>query len=204
MTARSFVLCCVGVLAITAVTACGDPLQVKANLATIDDTLSVYGLSEAPPSGPSALNTFLPAVVRTDPSQNYDVVFDIKPNGLGQPTAYIYPPRAVSGFFGSAGIIKETTKSFDQITQAPVSGYNDSTAVEIKAGDVLVIQAMSYACAGQIVPGRRFIYSKMVIDSVNYTPFNATTNPSGSTIYFRMRVDPNCGFISFANGVPTF
>jgi hypothetical protein len=203
MTARSFVLCCVGVVAIAAATACGDPLQVKATLNTIEDTLAVYGLSEAPPSGPTALNTFVPSAVRTDPSQNYDVVFDIKPNASGQPTAYIYPPRAV-GLFGSAGIIKDSTQSYDQITQAPVSGYNDSTAVPIKAGDVLVIQAASYACAAQLVTARRFIYSKLVIDSVNYTPFNATTNPAGSTIYFRMRVDPNCGFISFANGLPTF
>jgi hypothetical protein len=130
------------------------------------------------------------------------VAFDIKPDQAGQPTAYIYPPRAV-GLFGSAGVIK-ATQSYDQVTQAPVSGYNDSTAVPIKAGDVLLIQAASYACAGQLISARRFIYSKLMIDSVNYTPYNADTNPGGNTIYFHMRVDPNCGFISFASGLPSF
>jgi hypothetical protein len=203
MTARSFVLSCVGVLAAIAVMACGDPLQVKANLNTIDDTLAVFGLSDAPPSGPTALNTFVPRVVRLDPSQNYDVAFDIKRDQSGERTAYVYPARVV-GQFGTAGIIKETTQSYEQITRAPVTGYGDTTAVAIKAGDVLLIQAASYACAGQLISARRFIYSKMVIDSVHYDLFDPSTNPSGNTIYFRMRVNPNCGFISLETGLPTF
>jgi hypothetical protein len=202
MTARLFVLC-MGALAVAAATACGDPLQVKANLDTIDDTLAVFGLSEAPPSGPSALNTFVPRAVRTDPAQNYDVVFDIRPDSAGARTAYILP-AAVVGPFGSSGIIKETAQSYDEIVKAPVTGYNDSTAVPIKAGDVLVVQAGSAACAGQIVQARRFIYSKLVIDSVNYSAFDPINNPNGSTIYFRMRVDPNCGFLSLASGLPSY
>jgi hypothetical protein len=202
MTARLLLLC-VGVLGVAGTTACDDPLRAKATLDNTDYIATVYGLSEAPVNGPSAVNTFLPRAVRTDPSQNYDVVFDIRPDSQGTPTAYILPPRAV-GLFGGAGIIKDTTRSYDEITQAPVRGYDDSTAVAIAAGDVLLVQAASFACASQLISDRQVIYSKMMIDSVNYSAYDPDTNPGGSTIHFHMRVDPNCGFISFADGLPTF
>ena len=194
---------CVAVAAACAVAACSNPFAVKATVNTIDDTVAVYGLSEAPTNGPTAINTFIPKVVRVDPSQNYDIVFDIRADSSGQPTAYALPPRAV-GFFGGGGIQKDTTRTFAQITQAPVTGYNDSTALPIRAGDVLLVQSLSYACTSQIISARQFIYSKIVIDSVHYTPFDPVTTPNGSTIYLRLRVDPNCGFISFADGLPTF
>lgn len=202
MTARLLLLC-VGVLAVAATTACGDPFKATATVQNIDDTLALYGLSEAPANGPTGINTFVPRAVRADPSQNYDILFDIRPDSTGARAAYILPPRAV-GLFGSAGIIKDSTESFEAITQAPVRGYDDSTAVPIKAGDVLLVQAASFACASQLITDRRVIYSKIVIDSVNYSPFDPDTNPAGSTIHLRMRVDPNCGFISFADGLPGF
>ncbi|HEX6536542.1 MAG TPA: hypothetical protein VF041_18270 [Gemmatimonadaceae bacterium] len=202
MTARLLLLC-VGAIAVALTTACGDPLRAKATLDNADLDAAVFGLTEAPVNGPSAVNTFVPGVVRTDPSQNYDVVFDIRPDSQGTPTAYMLPPRAV-GLFGGAGIIKDTTHAFDEITQAPVRGYDDSTAVPIKAGDVLLVQAASFACASQLISDRQVIYSKFVIDSVNYSSYDPDTNPGGSTIHFHMRVDRNCGFISFADGLPTF
>lgn len=202
MTSRLLLLC-VGAIAVALTTACGDPLRAKATLNTADLDASAYGLSEAPVSGPSAVNTFIPGVVRTDPSQNYDIVFDIHPDSQGTPTAYMLPPRTV-GLFGGAGILKDSVHTFEEITQAPVRGYDDSTAVPIRAGDVLLVQAASFACASQLISDRQVIYSKFVIDSVNYSPYDPDTNPAGSTIYFRMRVDPNCGFISFADGLPTF
>jgi hypothetical protein len=191
-----------GAVAIVAIAACKDPFEVKASAEVFEDTLVVYGLSAVPPEAPTALNTFDGIAVRTDPAQNYDVVFDIRVDPeSGDTTAYVLPPRAVGGF-STAGIRKET-RAFDEIERAPTSGYNDSTAVPIQAGDVLLVQAASYACRGQIISARLYIYSKIEIDSIKASPpFDAATNPAGSTIYFRMRADPNCGFVSFADGVP--
>jgi hypothetical protein len=112
------------------------------------------------------------------------------------------PPSAV-GVFAIAGL-QLATKPYDQITQAPVNGYDDSTAVPIKAGDVLLVQSQNYTCTSQVVQQRLFIYSKIVIDSVfgDVVANPATQTPR--TLYYRMRVDPNCGFISFAAGRPTF
>ena len=92
------------------------------------------------------------------------------------------------------------------ITQAPTTGYDDSTAVRIKPGDVLLLQAFSVAsgCTAQLISARQVIYAKMVIDSINTSVYDPISNPQGNTIYLRMRVDPNCGFLSFADGIPTF
>ena len=98
----------------------------------------------------------------------------------------------------------DSTQTFDAITQAPNVPYNDSTVVPLKPGTILIIQALSNACTVQLTTAQQFIYSKIVIDSINYTPFDGFTNPAGNTIYFRIRVDPNCGFRSFKDGLPTF
>ena len=174
-----FLLCTVAAL-----TSCGDPTRVRARLEPVSDTLTVFALSGTPLSVPTALNTALRQVVRADPAFNYDVVFDINEAGR----AVIYPPLLV-GPFGSAGIQKSTLP-FDQLLEAPVSGYDASAAVEVNPGETVVIRAASTACAREL---NAFIYSKLVVDSVNTTV---------RTIHFRLRVDPNCGFRSFAEGIP--
>jgi hypothetical protein len=202
MSARPLVLT-LGVLAVTAVSACGNPFALKPNTDNIADTLAVYGLSGAPANGPTAINTFGPTLVATSATTHYDIVFDIRPDSAGNPQAYALPPRAVASF-GSAGFVVDSTQPFDAITQAPNVTYNDSTIVPLKAGTILIVQALSNACTVQLVASQQFIYSKIIIDSVNYTPFDGFTNPSGNTIYLRILVDPNCGFRSFKPGLPTF
>jgi hypothetical protein len=63
---------------------------------------------------------------------------------------------------------------------------------------VLLVQSTSSQCAAQGVQARTFIYAKIVIDSIFYD--GASRNPR--TIWYRMRNDPNCGFISFLDGIP--
>jgi len=202
MPARPLVLT-FGALAVLAAAACGNPFALNATLDVIADTLAVYGLTQAPTNAPTAVNTFGPQLVTTSPTSHYDVVFDIRPDSAGNPQAYAEPPRAVASF-GTAGFVVDSTQAFDAITFAPNVPYNDSTVVPLKPGTVLVVQALSTACAVNLVASQQFIYSKIVIDSINYTPFDAFTNPDGNTIHFRIVVDPNCGFRSFKEGLPRF
>jgi hypothetical protein len=51
------------------------------------------------------------------------------------------------------------------------------------------------------VQARTFLYAKVVIDSIFYD--NAAPPHTPRTIWYRMRNDPNCGFVSFLDGVPT-
>ncbi|HEY7894621.1 MAG TPA: hypothetical protein VIC24_06950 [Gemmatimonadaceae bacterium] len=187
----------------TAASACGNPFAITPTTPTITDTLAVYGLTDAPPNGPTAVNTFGPTLVTTSATSHYDIVFDIRQDSAGNPQAYALPPKAVASF-GTAGFVVDSTQAFDAIQFAPNVPYNDSTIVPLKAGTIVVVQALSAACSVQLVAAQQFIYSKIVIDSINYTPFNGFTNPAGNTIYFRIKVDPNCGFRSFKDGLPTF
>jgi hypothetical protein len=174
--------------------ACADPFATKATLPTIDDTAAVFALTGAPESAPTAINITFPRAVITTPSENYDVVFDIRHD-----SAFAFPPHAVGAAL-SAGF-QIVSRPYDAITQAPLSGYNDSTPQFIKAGDVLIVRSSSVQCANQGIQERTFLYAKVVIDSIFYDDATAPHIPR--TIWYRLRNDPNCGFLSFLDGIPT-
>ena len=174
--------------------ACADPLATTATLATIDDTAAVFALTGAPESAPTAINITFPRAVIATPGENYDVVFDIRHD-----SAFAYPPHAIAVTL-TAGL-QRATQPYESITEAPTAGYDDTLPVFIKAGDVLLVQSTSAQCATQGVQARLFIYAKVVIDSIFYD--EATSPHTPRTIWYRMRNDPNCGFISFLDGIPT-
>ena len=176
-----------------AAAACANPLATTATLATIDDTAAVYALTGAPESGPTAINVTFPRAVIATPGEHYDVVFDIRHD-----SAFAYPPHAIGAIL-TAGL-QLSAQSFGAITQAPTSGYNDTLPVFIQAGSVLLVQSTSSQCSSQSVAARTFIYAKIVIDSIFYDEAAAPHIPR--TIWYRLRNDPNCGFISFADGIP--
>ena len=172
-----------------------DPFETKATLATIDDTAAVFALTGAPESAPTAINITFPRAVIATPGENYDVVFDIRHD-----SAFAYPPHAI-GVDAHGRRCSSRPQPYDAITQAPSTGYNDTLPVFIKAGDVLLVQSTSAQCATQGVQARTFLYAKMVIDSIFYDEATAPHTPR--TIWYRMRNDPNCGFLSFLDGIPT-
>lgn len=164
--------------------ACGDATGPEAQLEVRTDTLVARAFTGATTSDATALNALNSRVVRTDLTSGYDVVFDL--NQAGKPV--LYPAGAIANV-GRAGLQKATVP-FEQLLEAPATGYDETTIVTAEVGDVYVLRTAPAACSFNIRP---FIYSKMVIDSVN------TTN---RTIHFRLTVDPNCGFRSFAEGIP--
>jgi len=183
MIARSFrYLPLLGAVLLAA--ACGDATGPKAQLEVRTDTLIARAFTGATTSDATALNALTSRVVRTDLTSGYDVVFDL--DQAGKPV--LYPAGAIPNI-GRAGLQKATVP-FEQLLEAPATGYDESTIVTADVGDVYVIRTAPAACSINIRP---FIYSKIVIDSVN------TTN---RTIHFRLTVDPNCGFRSFAEGIP--
>ena len=83
-------------------------------------------------------------------------------------------------------------RTFDLVTEAPAVGYvYDSTAYTVKAGDVIVAASNSPACTSEFYPT---IYAKLTVDSVRL---------SERRIFLRVGLDPNCGFRSFAPGIPS-
>jgi hypothetical protein len=173
--------------------ACGDPTNLRASGYTSVDTLSVFALTGTPPSYPSAISILAGQPVRVDGFGAFDVAFDIDPNGR----AIMYPVKLVIASPGAARPVglQKLAALFDSVTEAPSSGYNTETSVAVAPGETVVIQSAHNGsqdiCQFALSP---YIYAKIAVDSVNLAT---------RTLYLRMGVDPNCGFRSFAEGIPT-
>ncbi len=197
-----------GALAAAAAGACSGPTQTIATQDNVFDTAGVYALTGAPESGPTGVATLTllgpsfygPSPVRAVPGAHYDVVFDIHDT-----TAVALPPGLV-GFTGAltAGL-QISLQPYDSMLVSPTLGYSDSTAITIHAGTRFYVQSLTSnpTCSVQSVAARRYIYSKFIIDSINFSPYDPITAPNGRTIYYRMVVDPNCGFLGLDTGVPS-
>jgi len=193
-----FVTLCVGLAAAAAAGACTDPTRLTARFDTLQDTLVAFAMSGTPSTYPSALAAAVqadddpsgePAVVRVGGAIPFDVAFDIDAEG----NAVVYPLKLVVSDFGGQRRIglQRSTTPFDAVLRAPAGGYAYDSAMVARPGEALVIEAqLAPYCANDLL---RTIYAKLTVDSVDV---------GARTIYFRVGVDPNCGFRSFAPGIP--
>lgn len=173
--------------------ACGGPTNLKANLSTSTDSLTVWALSGTPPSYPSGVSLVGRQVVRVDGSASFDVALDIDANG----NAVIYPVRLVVSTPGGGRPVglQKVAGIFDSVTAAPKTGFETDSALVMAPGEVVTIQSphnqSQDICQFAISP---YLYAKIVADSVNL---------ASRTVFIRVGFDPNCGFSSLAVGVPT-
>lgn len=173
------------VLVLAALAACGDPIRIRAQFETVEDTVTVFAVTGTPVIAPAALSTVRHEAVRIETTRDFDIVFDI--NQAGE--AVLYPVQLVGGSPGTTGILK-ATQGFDAIVEAPRDGYVTEDPTVLTVGEVVLIEAEPVFCAGTINP---WIYSKLVVDEIDVTT---------RTVVVRMVVDPNCGFRSLDEGVP--
>lgn len=191
MKARLALLATISV--VVGLNACGDPTNLKASGLNSVDTLSVFALSGTPPSYPSGLNALARQPVRVDGNANFDVAFDIDNAG----NTIVYPVKLVVSQPGGNRPVgmQLLTALFDSVAQAPKDGYQADTGVVVAPGQTLVIQSQHNfsgdICQFALNPN---IYAKIAVDSVNL---------ASRTLFLRLGLDPNCGFRSFAEGLPT-
>jgi len=174
------------------ISACGDPTGLKASLLNSVDTLSVFALSGTPPNYPSGLAFLSHQSVHVDGFGAFDIAFDINADG----NAVVYPVKLIVASGSPRPVaMQKIGEAFDSVAEAPKTGYQSDSALVALPGETIVVQSAHNAaadlCQFAINPN---IYAKIGVDSVNLT---------SRTIYFRMRLDPNCGFRSFAEGLPT-
>jgi hypothetical protein len=174
------------------ISACGDPTALKASLLNSVDTLSVFALSGTPPNYPSGIAIVSRQPVHVDGFAAFDVAFDI--NGDGN--TVIYPVKLIVASGSSRPVaLQKIALPFESVAEAPKTGYESDSALVAVPGETIVVQSAHNAaadlCQFAINPN---IYAKFAVDSVNL---------SSRTIYLRMGLDPNCGFRSFAEGLPT-
>ncbi len=173
--------------------ACGDPTSIKASLPTSVDTLLVYALSGTPPTYPSGVTIIGKHAVRVDGLAGFDVAFDIDASGK----AVIYPVKLVVNTPGGSRPVglQKVPGSFATVLEAPQSGYDNDTPLVIAPGETATIKAAHNGsqdvCQFALSP---YLFAKIGVDSVN---------TASRIIYFQLGLDPNCGFRSFASGIPT-
>jgi hypothetical protein len=180
-------------LSVVGLGACRDPLELEAIRETAVDTLSVFAMSGTPPGYPNALTITARQTVPISSFGGFDVAFDIDASNR----AVIHAARRVissGGFVPTVGL-QIVPGTFESVLEAPRTGYKVDSTVVALAGDVIVLEAQHNGggdlCTFTISPN---VYAKISIDSIF---------PSTRTIWFRLGTDLNCGFRSFAPGIPT-
>jgi hypothetical protein len=175
---------------VAALNACGNPNSLQATLPVTADTLSLWALSGTPPTYPSGIAITSRQAVRVDASASFDVAFDI--NAGGAPV--VYPPKLIASGTRPVGI-QLVAGAFETVKEAPSSGFETDSALVLVPGQTVVVQSphniAGEVCQFAISPN---LYAKITVDSVNLV---------SRILYLRMGLDPNCGFRSFADGIPT-
>jgi hypothetical protein len=176
-------------LAVAAV-ACGNFTGVPASLPTVSDSGSVYALNGAPVGAPTALHVFSGTLLPANASFVFDIAFDIDATG----NAVLLPQRVVATGLSSTHSVglQKVLGAFDSITAAPKSGYRADTALVASVNQTVLIQSSDPNACGVSLTGST-LYGKVVVLAIDRVAKQLTV---------RYTVDPNCGFFSFAAGLP--
>jgi hypothetical protein len=173
--------------------ACSDTNPFAAQLPTTADVYTIFALTGTPPAYPSGLNTFARSPTRVDGNASFDVAFDINSDG----NAVLYPVKLiVTSVSGDRQVgLRKVAGTFDSITEAPSGTYQTDTAVVASKGEIVVVEAnrgtSGDVCSFNLSPN---IYTKILVDSIDV---------ASHTITIQTVMDPNCGFRSFADGIPS-
>lgn len=171
--------------------ACGYATNPKSSTAVVTDTLVAWAINGSQSTEPSAYYLAENRVVQMTSALTFDVAFDID-SASGQ--AVIYPVRLITdgSVLGFHVGLQRLTQPFDSVTYAVRNGYQFDSVYTVSPGQGLMMVSNPPGCATDPNPS---LYGKLVIDSINRVT---------RTVHFRATEDPNCGYRSFATGIPSF
>jgi hypothetical protein len=152
----------------------------------------VHALNGSPLSTSNALAFPARAVTRVDGSFSFDVAFDINSAGF----VMLEPPELVGQSPSGnrlVGILKSTS-SYDNLVEAPLTGYTVDSITVIPTGQAVAVQATEPVCLSGN-PVAPYLYAKIVIDSIDYV---------GRGIYGRAMIGGDCGYRQLIPGFPAF
>lgn len=178
-----------------AVSACDDPLGLRASIAVSFDTLSVYAMTGTPVTYPSAYDVGNGTLARVTSQIAFDVAFDLTSDGKVKllPARQVAASRDLGGLViqGSPRVgLQAMPGTFESITRAPGGNYTYDSTLVVSTGQPVAIEVSSDICQFSL---SSLVYAKLVVDSVNV---------NSRQLHFRSAVDPNCGFRSLQPGVP--
>lgn len=184
-------LAAAGLLSLTAFAgACNDPTRLRARFENLSYDLTVWAMTGTPESFPAAVLVPQRQVTRPDGSGAFDIAFDINPQGQ----VVLLPVDLVVAPVGGARRIgfQRVTGSFAALEAAPKSGWVYDSAFTWQRGETIAMRIQSVYCQFDVA---QEIYAKFVLDSVI---------PAERRMVLRGFINPNCGFRSFATGLPSF
>jgi hypothetical protein len=175
-----------------AIGACTGPANFAGLSQNATQPFFVHALTGSPFGAATAIAFSTKSVTRVDGTFSFDVAFDIN----GQGFVVLLPPELVGdnpagnrlvGIIGRLG-------SYDNITEAPLSGYTVDSVTMLAQGQAVAVQAQETSCSAQN-PGAPYLYAKIVIDSIDY---------KGRGIYGRAMIATDCGYRQLIPGIPAF
>jgi hypothetical protein len=175
---------------LAAIAACSAVFSLPpATLPTAKGTVTLWALTGTDLAHPSAYDLMQQIVARTDRTSAFDFAFDIRVDSLHDTSAVLLP-RGALGLYVDGGL-QITTQPFDSITIAPTSGYQDTSAVVVKVGTVVLAASRQQTCNfGYIRP----LYAKLHVTALDLV---------ARSITFDILTDPNCGYRSLkADSLP--
>ena len=177
--------------ALVATSACSGPVNPKSSTAVRTDTLVAWAINGPGSTKPSGFYLAENKVVLVTSALTFDVAFDVDTTTH---QAIVIPVRLLTdgSVLGFHVGLQRLTQSFDSTTYGLRTGYQFDSIYALSPGQGLMIVSNPPGCATDPNPT---LYGKFIIDSVNTTT---------RTIHFRATEDPNCGYRSFAPGIPSF
>ena len=178
------------VLTLVAAGACEDPFKLEADRETDPLAFEVWALNGAPDEYPTVLNVPSATLLRPDASGSFDIAFDVDVDGK----LLVIPMRLVVTPLTGAHAVHfiEAAAMFEQILSAPTSGWENDSTIALDEGGVFLVRVFAAQCQLQL---RQYVYAKFVVDSII---------PAERRARLRGRLNPNCGFRSFLEGIPEF
>jgi hypothetical protein len=169
---------------------CSGATDAIAQFDTVTYKSTVFAINGSPLSAATAISTPIAQTVRAQATFDFDVAFDLDAHGV----PVLLTQRRVGRPIGSVGHevgLQILPAAFEDIDAAPRGGWVLDSLLSAPPGTVVGIRSGAATCQFQL---SRYIYSKMVIDSVR-----AATRQ----IWLTTVTDPNCGFRSFRPGRPS-
>jgi hypothetical protein len=175
---------------VAGVAACDDPFKIQASFQNENQSFTIAALTGADVSAPAGLYLDGKTIVRIAGDFSFDIAFDI--DAQGKP---VFIPVGMVGtpLTGAKPIgFQRITGGYDNLSEAPKTGYHFDSTMVVNPGAAIAIQAQSSNCTLSLTP---YIFAKVVIDSVN---------PATRMLYGRTVINLNCGFRQLTTGLPTF
>jgi hypothetical protein len=175
------------------VSACGDLTGTSASLDTITDSGLVYAINGSNIYLPSALYVYSGALVDLTSSFTFDVAFDVESDGR----INVIPVKAVAGELVSTHSVGLDSLSlgFDDVGSVDKdASFRADTAMSVRLQQVVLVKvdASADVCSSA---ASSYLYAKLVVRAVD----TATR-----AMDIKYTTNPNCGFRSFASGIPKF